>query len=211
MKTYQSSTNEKRKNFFKRHWHVLVVVASVIVIAVAVTLSVVLTLPRRSEPVADDPIINNPDPPPTNTVVVTPPAVVLPVSGCQVGLGYAIDKLVYWDTLELWRTHTAMDFVGDSDVVAVRDGTVTSVDMHTVLDGNVITITHDDGYVSVYKSLGDEITVKVGDTVKAGTKIGVTSDSMLSELNTGAHLHFELKQNGAFVDPSAMLPINQDK
>lgn len=210
MKTYQSSTNEKRKNFFKRHWHVLVVVASVIVIAVAVTLSVVLTLPKKSEPVVDDPIVNPPDNPPANTVV-TEPVIVMPVSGCSAGLGYAIDKLVYWDTLELWRTHPAMDFVGEADVVAVRDGTVTSVDMHTVLEGNVITITHDDGYVSVYKSLGDEITVKVGDTVKAGTKIGVTSDSMLSELNTGAHLHFELKQNGAFVDPSTMLPINEDK
>ncbi len=36
MKTYQSSTNDKKKNFFKRHWHALVVAASVLVVALGV-------------------------------------------------------------------------------------------------------------------------------------------------------------------------------
>lgn len=208
MKTYQSNTNEKKKNFFKRHWHALVVIAAVVVIAVVVTLSVVLTLPK-SKPV-ETPPVDDPgqNPPP---VVNTEPTVVLPVQGCEVGLGYAFDKLVYWDTLELWRTHPAIDFVGDSDVVSILDGEVIDVEMHTVLDGNVVTIKHDNGYVSVYKSLGDEITVKVGDKVKAGDKIGVTSGGMLSELNTGSHLHLELKKDGAYVDPTSVLPLDADK
>ncbi len=206
MKTYQSNTNDKKKNFFKRHWHALVVVAAVVVIAVVVTLSVVLTLPK-SKPVETPPVDDDPTPPP----VVTEPTVVLPVQGCEVGLGYALDKLVYWDTLELWRTHPAVDFVGDGDVVAISAGTVTDVEMHTVLDGNVVTVTHDNGYVSVYKSLGDEVAVKVGDKVNAGDKLGVTSGGMLSELNTGAHLHFEIKKDGAYVDPATVLPLSEDK
>lgn len=209
MKTYQSNTNDKKKNFFKRHWHALVVVAAVVVIAVVVTLSVVLTLPK-SKPVETPPVNDDPvTPPPVN--VVTEPKVVLPVQNGQVGLGYAFDKLVYWDTLELWRTHPAIDFVCDGDVVSILDGTVTDVEMHTVLDGNVVTVTHDNGYVSVYKSLGDDITVKVGDKVNAGDKLGVTSGGMLSELNTGAHLHLELKKDGKYVDPTTVLPLNQDK
>ena len=137
----------------------------------------------------------------------------MPVSSAasQTGLEFALDKLVYWDTLEVWKYHPGIDFVGDSDVMAIRDGTVTSVDMHTTLDGNVVTVTHDDGYVSVYKSLGDNVTVKVGDKVKAGDKLGTTSSSMASESNTGAHLHLEIQKDGKYIDPSEVLPINQDK
>ncbi len=203
MKTYQSGTKEKKKNFFKRHAQALIITGSAIVVAVVIVLSVVLTLPD-SKPV-DGPIDD--DPP----IVNTDPTIVMPMTGASVGLDYAYDKLVYWDTLEVWKVHPAIDFVGEGNVVAIRDGKVTAVDMHTTLDGNVVTVTHDDGYVSVYKSLGDDIAVKVGDEVKAGDKLGVTSNSMMSELNTGAHLHLELMKDGKYVDPSTVLPVNEDK
>ncbi|MCX4314098.1 MAG: M23 family metallopeptidase, partial [Clostridia bacterium] len=73
-----------------------------------------------------------------------------------------------------------VDFVGSGDVVAIMDGKVTDIEK-TALDGNVITIEHDGGYVSIYKSLAGEVTVSVGDSVKAGDKIGSTSTSMMSE------------------------------
>ena len=204
MKTYQSTEKKKKKNFFRRHARALIIAASSVVVAVAVILSVVLTLPDR-KPVADPPV----DVPPVDVK----PTIVMPVSSAasQTGLEFALDKLVYWDTLEVWKYHPGIDFVGDSDVMAIRDGTVTSVDMHTTLDGNVVTVTHDDGYVSVYKSLGDNVTVKVGDKVKAGDKLGTTSSSMASESNTGAHLHLEIQKDGKYIDPSEVLPINQDK
>lgn len=204
MKTYQSSTNDKKKNFFKRHWHAFVVAASVVVVAAIVAISVVFSLPD-SEPV-DGNIV---DPPTVD--VNNEPTVVMPLSGAQVGMEYAFDKLAYWETLEVWKVHPAVDFIGDGDVVAILDGTVTDVEMHTTLDGNVVTVTHSDGYVSVYKSLGDDIAVKVGATVKAGDKLGTASNSMMSELKTGAHLHLELKKDGKYVDPMTVLPSNQDK
>ena len=37
------------------------------------------------------------------------------------------------------------------------------------------------------------------------------SNSMMSELNTGAHLHLELMKDGKYVDPSTVLPVNEDK
>lgn len=201
MKTYQSSTKDKKKNFFKRHWHAVVIAASVAVVAAIVAISVVFSLPD-SEPV-DAPIQEQPP------VVDVEPKVVMPMTGSEVGLDYAYHSLKWWDTLEIWKYHPAVDFVGDGDVVAISDGTVKAVEK-TTLDGNVVTIEHADGYVSTYKSLGDDITVKVGDAVKCGDKIGVAATS-LSELNTGAHLHLEIKKDGNHVDPMTVLPQSEDK
>lgn len=203
MKTYQSSTKDKRKNFFRRHLQAIIVTLSVLIVAAVITITLVFTLPRRSVPVDGNVV----DPPGANVDVT--PKVVMPMTGTQLGLEYANDKLVYWDTLEVWRTHPALDFVGKGDVVAVMDGTVTDVEMHTTLDGNVVTITHADGYVTIYKSLGDDVSVKKGDAVKAGDKLGTSSDSMLSELNTGDHLHLEVKKDGKHVDPNTVLPTEE--
>lgn len=206
MKTYQSSTKERKVNFFKRHKVALSVIASVVIVALVITLSVVFTLPAKK------PIDTNTPPvvePPAGDVDVKP-AITMPIANASVGMDYADDRLVHWDTLELWKWHPAVDFVGSGDVVAIMDGTVTDIEK-TTLEGNVITITHDNGYVSVYKSLAGDITVNIGDTVKSGDKIGIASSSMMSELNTGAHLHFELKKDGKYVDPATVLPIDDDK
>ena len=202
MKTYQSSTKDRKKNFFQRHKYAIAVTVSVLVIAAVIVLSVVFTLPDK-KPTGN--VVAPPD-----DEVNTKPTVMMPIEGAQVGLGSADDKLVKWETLDLWQWHPAIDFVGEGDVVSVLDGTVTDVEK-TTMDGNVVTVTHADGYVSIYKSLGSNIAVKKGDAVKAGDKLGVTSSSMMSELKTGAHLHFELKKDGKHVDPSTLLPIDGDK
>lgn len=205
MKTYQSGTKEKKKNFFARHKYAFIIAVSVIVVATVIVLSVVFTLPKKPVDSGEDVT-----PPPPVTDVDTPPTIVMPVSSGVIGLDYADDRLVRWETLEIWKWHPAVDFVGSGDVYAIMNGTVTDIEK-TTLDGNVITITHDNGYVSIYKSVGADIPVKVGDTVKAGDKIGVTSASMMSELNTGDHLHFELKKDGKYVNPASILPIDEDK
>ncbi len=203
MKTYQSKTKDTKKNFFKRHKYAIAITLSVIAIALVITLSVVFTLPDK-QPVGGVTV----EPPAVD--VDTKPTVVLPMQNATVGMDYHDDKLVKWDTLDLWQWHPAVDFVGSGNVVAVLDGKVIDVEK-TSIDGNVVTIEHADGYVSIYKSLDSAITVNKGDTVKAGDKIGVASSSMMSELNTGAHLHFELKKNGVYVNPATLIPINQDK
>lgn len=202
MKTYQSKTKDTKKNFFKRHKYAIAISLSVIAIALVITLSVVFTLPAK-------PVGGVSVEPPTVDVDVKP-TVVLPMQSATVGMDYHDDKLVKWDTLDLWQWHPAVDFVGSGNVVAVLDGKVIDVEK-TSIDGNVVTIEHADGYVSIYKSLDSSITVNKGDTVKAGDKIGAASSSMMSELNTGAHLHFELKKNGEYVNPATLIPINQDK
>ncbi len=204
MKTYQSKTKETRKNFFKRHKYAISVIISVLIVAAVIVLSVVFTLPEKNKPASGNVV----DPP--NVDVNNDPTIVLPMEKAQIGMGYNDKKLVFWETLDLWQWHPAVDFIGEGNVVAVRDGEVTDVEK-TSIDGNVVTVKHDDGYVSIYKSLGNKIAVKVGDKVKAGDKLGTASASMMSELKTGSHLHFELKKDGNYVDPATMLPINDDK
>ena len=201
MKTYQSSTKDRKKNFFRRHKSALIVVASVIVVAVAIALSLVFTLPKSqpSHAPTDEPVVDTP-----NTKVV-----VAPMAHAEVGFDYALTSLKWWETLKVWKYHPAVDFVGEGDVVAILDGVVKSVE-NTTLEGTVVTVEHADGYVSIYKSLNSDVAVQAGDTVKAGDKLGTAGTSMV-EAHSGAHLHLELKKNGEYVNPFTLLPESQDK
>ncbi|MDE6294134.1 MAG: M23 family metallopeptidase, partial [Clostridiales bacterium] len=179
-------------------------IVSVLVVAAVIVLSVVFTLPDKEPPISGVVV----DPP--NVDVDNKPTITMPINGAEVGMDYADDKIVYWQTLDLWQWHPAVDFVGSGNVFAIMDGKVLDVEK-TTIEGNVVTIEHGDGYVSIYKSLGNDVTVKKGDTVKSGDKIGVASTAMMSELDQGAHVHFELKKNGKYVNPSTLLNIEQDK
>ena len=88
---------------------------------------------------------------------------------------------------------------GDTfDIVAILDGTVESIKEDEIL-GNVITIRHDNGFVSVYESVTD-ITVKENDKVTQGSYIAKSSTSNIStDLNN--HLYFELIKDGICVNP----------
>lgn len=203
MKTYHSGTKESKKNFFKRHKYAFALIVSVLVVAAVIVLAVLFTLPEKDKPAG---VVVEPP----NVDVNNEPVITTPMKGATVGMDYADDKIVKWETLNLWQWHPAVDFVGSGSVYAAMDGKVIDVERTTV-DGNVVTIEHADGYISVYKSLASDITVNKGDTVKSGDRIGSASASMMSELNTGAHLHFELKKNGKYVNPSTVLNIDQDK
>ena len=111
-------------------------------------------------------------------------------------------ELQYNNTLKQWEIHKALDIVSDTsnNVIAIADGTVTNV-YNNYLEGGVIEITHDNGIKSVYKSLED-VSVKNGDFVKGGDVIASVSTTMARELNTGAHLHFEMFENNISINPN---------
>ena len=65
--------------------------------------------------------------------------------------------------------------------------------------GNYVMVSHSDGYVTLYAH-AVSLNVTVGQTVNAGDTVafvGTTGDS------TGNHLHFEVRLNGALMDPEA--------
>lgn len=82
------------------------------------------------------------------------------------------------------------------DVYAILDGTVTEVGKNDLL-GKYLKISHDNNIVSLYQIL-DKITVKKGDTIKQGTKIGESTKNNIKEGNL---MLFELTINNKNVNP----------
>lgn len=67
--------------------------------------------------------------------------------------------------------------------------------------GNRVVINHGNGYTTLYAHMS-KISVTAGQTVKRGDVIGLEGSTGRS---TGPHLHFEIKKNGAYVDPLGYL------
>ncbi|MBQ4100983.1 MAG: M23 family metallopeptidase [Oscillospiraceae bacterium] len=125
----------------------------------------------------------------------------LPVSG-EVINKYSGDTLVMSVTLGDYRTHNGVDFKTKlgAPVKAVAGGTITSITTDDVW-GTTIQLTHPNGIVSVYSSLSDTVSVKVNDVVEIGDILGSVDNSALCESALDTHLHFEMMQNGVWLDP----------
>lgn len=116
-----------------------------------------------------------------------------------VAKGYS-EELVFDDTMQDYRAHGAVDFVGGNGdkVVAVNDGLVTKVykdDMY----GIVVEIDHGASFVARYCGL-DSASVKKGQYVDIGNAIG-TLGKIPCESAQGIHLHFEATYDGKTVNP----------
>ena len=100
--------------------------------------------------------------------------------------------------------NSGVDFINDKefDVIAVLNGTVTSVKEDKLL-GNIVEISHNNEYVSIYQSLGN-VKVKKGDTITQGQIIGTSGANVLDK-DLGNHLHFEFYAGGQIVDPTLYL------
>ncbi len=126
----------------------------------------------------------------------------LPMTSPEVLKDFSASELQENTTLGHWEAHLSMDLASaDGLVYSVLDGTVLDVS-YNYMDGNMVTIQHADGFVSIYSSLGDEVLVAKGDSVSAGQKIGVVSASATSESEIGEHLHFTLTKNNKKIDPN---------
>lgn len=141
-------------------------------------------------------------------VPVSATVFVVPMKDATVSKDYSGTELQYNETLKQWEIHKAIDFKAgeDKQVYAVANGTVSNV-YTNYLEGTVIEITHADGIVSIYKSLNEDVSVKIGDKVNAGNVIGNVGESMAQETKTGAHLHFEMTKNGKKVNPNNYLDL----
>lgn len=98
--------------------------------------------------------------------------------------------------------HKGIDFharVGDP-VDAVADGVVSFSGVRSGY-GNVIEIDHGNGYVTRYAH-NSRLLVRVGDLVRAGQQVAKAGSTGRS---TGAHVHFEVWDNGRVVNPRKFL------
>ena len=137
---------------------------------------------------------------------------VSPVVG-EIAKGHSLEVPVFSNTLNEWRVHTGIDISADegSNVYAAAAGTVTNVYNDPFL-GKSVEITHNGNIVSIYSNLDNNgVTVKIGDKVKSGDKIGVIGDTSLSELADEPHLHFVIKVDGVSVNPLDYLSEDSKK
>lgn len=107
-------------------------------------------------------------------------------------------SLIYYEGT--YMQNSGVDYKGSVafDVVAILDGTVTSVKQDNIL-GTTVEIRHKNDLISIYQSL-NEIIVKENDTVLQGQIIGKSGKNNISK-DLEDHLHFELYYKGALVNP----------
>lgn len=194
----------KNKNkftiFFKNYGTILV--SSVLIVAIAITLLIVGLSPTPMD-VGGDGGKND-----TNTPVTTPATTYsLPMNNASIIKDFSDTELQYNQTLNCWEAHLSIDMISlDADVMAIATGKVIAVE-NDFLMGNIIKIEHDNGLVSVYASLDENVLVKVGDTVSNGQVIATAGNSASSESSDGVHLDFAMLLNGEEVDPNDYLDL----
>lgn len=186
--------SQKIKNLFQKYSYYLLL--GVLVLAAIISLIVIGVNSAKN----DKPLTENVN------VTVGP---YLPVLNATIYKEYCADQLTYNSTLKQWEVHSGVDFqtAKGSSVYSILDGTVIDV-YSNLLEGGVVVVEHDNGWVSTYSSLSEDLKVKKGDVVNRGQEIGNVSDTASAELEAGAHLHFSLEDNGKHVDPAAYLNIS---
>ena len=102
--------------------------------------------------------------------------------------------------------HPGFDLAASSgtEVAAAAGGTVVHAGPAGSY-GNLVTVRHDNGFETRYAHLS-EVDVKVGEVVQAGAELGKVGTTGYS---TGPHLHFEIRRDGAPIDPAPFLPLNR--
>ena len=94
-----------------------------------------------------------------------------------------------------------------AEVKAAADGTVQEI-RESAEAGNIITIAHQDGWLTTYGQLKDAVAVKEGDWVTQGQKIGSVDEPTKYGVALGSHLEFAMEQNGEPKDPAEHLKKN---
>jgi murein DD-endopeptidase MepM/ murein hydrolase activator NlpD len=118
------------------------------------------------------------------------------------GFGYRSDPFTGGGAM-----HNGLDFKGPTGtaILAAAPGRISSVGAQGGY-GNTVEIDHGQGIMTRYAHLSG-FDARVGDVVAAGQQIGRMGSTGRS---TGSHLHFEVRINGAAVNPRRFLEVNDD-
>ncbi len=136
-------------------------------------------------------------------------AYVVPTQG-EVMKDFSVDMPVYSLTMNDYRAHKGIDIAAEygEAVCSFTDGTVEKITVDPMM-GVTVTVDHGEGlktnYCNLQQTLPDGI--EAGVSVKAGDVIGAVGDTTLVELAEASHLHFEVTENGKYVDPADYLPV----
>jgi len=128
-----------------------------------------------------------------------------PVDG-EIEMHYSPETLIYSKTLGEWKTHNGIDIKAErgTPVKAAEDGTITNI-TETADKGIEITISHDNGYQTVYSNLSTKSMVTLNQKIEKGQVISGIGNTAAFEYYEPDHLHFEVYKDGALIDPNSIL------
>ena len=127
---------------------------------------------------------------------------VLEKGNCEITQGYsdnhnAVDIVGGGYTLDYVVAHSDGKVVFCQDGLGNMKGSTGNASY-----GNCVKIDHGNGYCTLYAHMLKGLSVKNGDSVKKGQKLGYMSDSGNAY---GGHLHFEVWKNGTRINPTEYL------
>lgn len=108
------------------------------------------------------------------------------------------NAIIYYENTYMQSSGVAYGGVENFDIVAVLDGTVTSIKEDELL-GTIVEIQHENNTYSLYQSISN-VKVKENDIVTQGTIIGTSGISNLQK-DLGSHLYFEIIKENTPLNP----------
>lgn len=128
-----------------------------------------------------------------------------PVEG-DIVRDFAMDSLIYSETLQEWTTHTGIDIKADkTTVVKAAEAGIVKTIKNDPRYGLTIVIEHENGFQTVYSNLLTSEFVVEGEKVEKGQSIGTVGNTAAFEIADEPHLHFEILKDSVQVDPNIYL------
>jgi len=127
-----------------------------------------------------------------------------PVDG-EIEMNYSPENLIYSKTLGEWKTHNGIDIKAErgTAVKAAEAGKIANI-TETADKGIEITISHADGYETVYSNLSSKSMVAPNQEVEKGQVISGIGNTAAFEYYEPDHLHFEVYKDGVLIDPNSI-------
>lgn len=130
---------------------------------------------------------------------------VKPVDG-DIVRDFAVDSLVYSDTLQEWTTHTGIDIKADkTTVVKSAEAGIVKTIKNDPRYGLTVIVEHENGFQTVYSNLLTSEFVVEGEKVEKGQSLGTVGNTATFEIADEPHLHFEILKDLVQVDPNIYL------
>lgn len=135
-------------------------------------------------------------------VAPTAPVFSYPVEG-DIVMPYSVDSAIFDPTLEQYRTSDAVSISAEAGCVvfAAEKGTVKEITKDEE-KGNSVAIAHENGWLTTYSQLADQLPVKVGETVSKGQAIGAVGEPTKYTIALGSHVEFAMEKDGERVNPA---------
>ena len=128
-----------------------------------------------------------------------------PVEG-EILREYAMDELIFSETLDEWTVHQGLDIKADRTTVVktAEAGTVVAI-KNDPRYGLTVIIEHEDGFKTVYSNLLTTEFIAEDENVEKGQSIGTVGNSAVFEIADEPHLHFEIRRDDRFINPELIL------